>query len=515
MSASKQKKKRQEELLNPPSHKVEAEKKELAKKKRDKITAISVAAFLILLIVFVVALNSNLFYTVLPSITVGNESLNNAEYNYYFNTTYNNYYNQVYQQFGEYASMFLPDRSKPLSSQERGDGESWGDYFDDMTFENIKQTSFLYDEAKKADFKLSDEGKETVEETIISLKDQYESMKSDFNSFNSFLTAYYGKGVKEPLVRRLLEENQLAYEYSDYLIENYGFTDEDFEAYYEENKDDNDVISYYLYSFDGSLPEPEEGEEGPSDEEKAEAMSEAKEKADALLNSVLSGEDFDKAVLEVDENASESSYELKKASGANLKDQDYTDWILDGSRKKGDASAIEGETGYTVVLFEARNDNHYKTKNVRHILIKAEENDEYVITDEAKEEAKKEAERILAEFEEGEMTEDSFAELANEYSEDGGSNTVGGLYENVPQGQMVEAFNDYIYDAGRKAGDTGIIFNEGSYTGYHVMYFVGDGDVYSTIIAKNGLENETYNNYIEEGIKNYEIKKHFSFRFSK
>ena len=52
--------------------------------------------------------------------------------------------------------------------------------------------------------------------------------------------------------------------------------------------------------------------------------------------------------------------------------------------------------------------------------------------------------------------------------------TTGGLYENVSPGEMVTEFNDWLFDESRKPGDTGIVFNEGGYTGYHVMYFVGD-----------------------------------------
>ncbi|MFR8334817.1 MAG: peptidylprolyl isomerase [Oscillospiraceae bacterium] len=48
----------------------------------------------------------------------------------------------------------------------------------------------------------------------------------------------------------------------------------------------------------------------------------------------------------------------------------------------------------------------------------------------------------------------------------------GGLYENVALGQMVEAFNDWIFDTSRKAGDVGIV--ETDY-GCHLMYFVGPG----------------------------------------
>ena len=70
----------------------------------------------------------------------------------------------------------------------------------------------------------------------------------------------------------------------------------------------------------------------------------------------------------------------------------------------------------------------------------------------------------------GEQTEEAFAALANEHSQDPGSNQVGGLYENVTEGEMVQAFNDWCFDEARQVGDTGIVKTE---YGYHVMYFCG------------------------------------------
>lgn len=116
--------------------------------------------------------------------------------------------------------------------------------------------------------------------------------------------------------------------------------------------------------------------------------------------------------------------------------------------------------------------------NVRHILVKAEADENGEFTDEALAAAKAKADEIYAEWQAGEATEESFAALAEQYSEDPGSNTAGGLYENVSEGQMVEEFNDFCFDASRQAGDTGIVYgNNGSYAGYHVMYFSGAGDI--------------------------------------
>lgn len=114
-----------------------------------------------------------------------------------------------------------------------------------------------------------------------------------------------------------------------------------------------------------------------------------------------------------------------------------------------------------------------KLVNVRHILVYPEGADgTNLATQEFSEEAwaasEKKAQEILDQFLAGDKTEESFAALANEYSEDPGSNTNGGLYENVSEGEMVAAFNDWCFDAARQVGDTGIVKTN---YGYHVMYF--------------------------------------------
>ena len=88
------------------------------------------------------------------------------------------------------------------------------------------------------------------------------------------------------------------------------------------------------------------------------------------------------------------------------------------------------------------------TVDVRHILLTA---DRYGSDDKAK--AK--AEELLDEWKNGDATEESFAELAGAWSEDGGSSLNGGLYTYVTEGSMVEAFNDWCFDSSRKAGGHG------------------------------------------------------------
>lgn len=115
--------------------------------------------------------------------------------------------------------------------------------------------------------------------------------------------------------------------------------------------------------------------------------------------------------------------------------------------------------------------------NVRHILIKYEDRD-------TPEEAKAEAERIYGLFQ-AEQTEDNFAALANEHSSDGGSNTQGGLYANVCQGDMVEEFDAWCFDPSRQTGDSGIVETQ---FGYHIMYFVGQGSEMTSVDDSAALD---------------------------
>ena len=140
--------------------------------------------------------------------------------------------------------------------------------------------------------------------------------------------------------------------------------------------------------------------------------------------------------------------------------------------------------------------------DVRHILILPEgATIETVTTEEFSDEAwaagEQKAQEILDQWLSGDKTEDSFATLANENSADTGSNTNGGLYSGVTEGQMVEAFNDWCFDSSRQVGDYGIVKTQ---YGYHIMYFCGsqllwESQAESDLLAQ--LSNDFINNAVE------------------
>ena len=96
-----------------------------------------------------------------------------------------------------------------------------------------------------------------------------------------------------------------------------------------------------------------------------------------------------------------------------------------------------------------------------------------------------EAEKILDEWKNGEATEESFADLANTYTEDPGSATTGGLYEDIKPGDSyVENFLNWTIDMERKTGDTDIVKTE---YGYHIMYYVGGEPYWTSVVGTQQL----------------------------
>ena len=146
-------------------------------------------------------------------------------------------------------------------------------------------------------------------------------------------------------------------------------------------------------------------------------------------------------------------------------------------------------------------DKTTSTVDVRHILILPEgatvENvTTETFSDEAWAAGEQKAQEILDAWLAGDKTEDSFAALANENSADTGSNTNGGLYTGVTQGQMVEAFDEWCFDAARKIGDYGIVKTQ---FGYHIMYFCGSQLLWESQ-AESDMISQMSNDFINEAV---------------
>jgi len=149
--------------------------------------------------------------------------------------------------------------------------------------------------------------------------------------------------------------------------------------------------------------------------------------------------------------------------------------------------------------------------DVRHILVFPEGADNSTIrTEEFSEEAwavgEKQAQEILQAYLAGDMTEESFAALANEHSADPGSNTNGGLYTDVMPGDMVEEFDAWCFDEARQVGDTAVVRTS---LGFHVMYFSGREVLYPTY-ARQDMIAEYQQKLVTEAAEKYPVEIDYS-----
>ena len=520
MSASTERKNRQAAREAGTDKKMlaqqEAAKKAAKSKRQWTIGSILVAVLLIVILL----LNTGFVYKHTTAVTVGDTKYSPAELSYYYLNQYSNFVSQ----YGSYASAFGLDTTQGVASLGKqacsmlGEGQTWRDYFMQGALSSMQQITALKDYAAANGISLDDDELAAIDADLASAESS--AKLAGFSNLNNFFAAQFGTGVNAATVRRLTADSQLAskalQQYSDSLT----YTPEELEEYYASLEGSRDLFDYAYY-FVAAETVPEEAAEGevPETVVTEQTLLEARMTAEAIETAYLDGADIEDPTERLNA-AVEAEFDPESAtlrtavSGGSL--GDMGEFLRDSSRKEGDVSVVESAAGdgYYVVVFLAREDNHYPTVSARHILIRAEADENGAYTDEAKQAALARINEIKAEFESGDRTEESFAALAEQYSEDAGSNTNGGLYENIYKGQMVPEFDAFCF-AGHKSGDIDVVYGENSgYAGYHLVYFVGEGDLYSNVIAENALLSDAVNAFVEEQIEGYEPVLRFFSRYA-
>ena len=269
---------------------------------------------------------------------------------------------------------------------------------------------------------------------------------------------------------RMLKYDAYTSAYNDSLT----YTDSEIGEAYAADPNSYDKVSYEYVTISGAAESTQDADGNtvdPTEEETAAAKEAAKTSADELLAAFQAGGDLE-ALTADNDSQKYSNVEAGTYSSSTL-----GDWVFDKARKAGDSAVLESGSDYLVAVFHDRFREEYNTIDVRHILVSLGTG-ELSSSDEGYEEeqtqlkadAKAKADELLAQWQSGDATEDSFAALAMQESADG-SKYDGGLYTEVYQGQMVDTFNDWCFDSSRKSGDTAVV--ETQY-GAHVMYFVGE-----------------------------------------
>ena len=469
MSASREKKSRQENLAGGyVDPRTTREKDEQAKDRRSNALYIAIAVIFVIVGIVVTVSNSKVIDLFFYYDTLCNEIYTAADVSYFYNTIYNSFVSKN----SYYLSVYGLDTSKSLKEQDCPvtDGGTWYDYFRDQALESLKSYALLAQKAEAEGFAASEEVEQSVQDT---LNDLDASAATAGYTRAQYIKAVCSPLVNQKVVERIIRMMALAQAYSNSYADSLSYTSDEVQAAYDAapTSFQSADIEYILFSSGAGSD--------ATDEEKAQHLDEAKQKAETALSRYAQGEAVDAIGEDMEGTYAHIGY---AANGAS----DMLTWAFDDARQEGDTTvAAYGEKGYYAVLFHSRSRNDYHTVSVRHILVDSEEK----------------ANELLQQYNDGEQTEAAFAALAVANSTDSNASS-GGLYTDIYRGQTVSEFEDWCFDSSRQAGDTGIV--QTSY-GYHVMYFVSTNEnPYWYVQAETSLKSDAYNEWyaaITDGVE--------------
>ena len=478
--------------------------------------------------------NSGIFQKTAVAATVGDQKFTVPELSYYYNAQISNKRQeaQFYEQFG-----IQSDYNTELSPEEQyynqAEGVTYAEYFLNQALEALQQDTILCSEAKKAGYTLSQAGQDVVAQNMDAL--HMYSTQSGYSE-SAYLKLLYGQYMTKSLFKELLGNSVLADEYAAAKQQEFTYTDQELDSYYDEHKADLDTYDYRYCYFSGQA-ESATDEDGntvePTEEETAAAMAEAKANADSMVADVQNGAAFNEAaVTYLDETSAEDfkDAEYNHASGVLGQDLEstYKAWLQDDARSEGEVASVETSSGYYVVQFLGRekSEDTYQTINYRSILILSDTTDTEVPTTDASAltdgestetsaetqiislpsseqlaAAEEQANALLEEWQSGDATAESFGALASANSDDEATASNGGLTENANKSALSADLANWLFADGRKAGDTTVLEykdSSGRVAGYQILYVDSLGDVAWRYAATTALQAVDYQNWYNE-----------------
>lgn len=513
------------------AHSMEA--RNTAKKVVNKVISIVLCAVIVL---GVVAFSLNYYGALQRVIKIGgvgsDQSVTIAEYEYYYMRAYNQvryqaqYYQYYYQTSNGYDLSLTPEEQTQTTKDADGNEITWAEKLHEDTLEIIQLHKAYYNEALKMGLKLTKADEAFIDKQIEDLRDEAKSAGSNSSSSNSenkvtyslnaYLRKVYGGSINERFLRKQLKIQVLAQKYLTERTNEIakGYDQKDIDAEYKKDTTAYDFVTFRAYTFKTTELTKEDNETDDAIKARqAKANAEVKKNANDFYNAVTNDATFTAKAKELNKDTAdynvdkETKYSMLKSTAQSTFSEDAAKWLFDSSTKVGSKKLFsDEEKGKYIVVLALSKPHQEQTVTARHILFQTKDqssgND---LSEEEIAKKKTQAEDVLKKFNEGDKTEDSFAALANEYNEDTGSSSNGGLYEHIYPGQMVTEFNDWVFDANRKAGDVELV--ETDY-GYHIIYFVAkDGkDYYDSAIrsSKANEDIETETKALQEG-KDYVV----------
>ena len=464
MSKEKQTEEQSDKVVTRYDRKMEKRKKEEEKERRSwkrfKIVSIVILAAVAVSIVFSIGTSFYNRYTVLNQtyFQVGDHDITRLEYNYYFNNVYSNYLSM----YGSYVSMMGLDTTVDLDEQTYPGNENmtWKDYFDQSAVEQIQQIKAMADEARENGFEYDSSEDMASYETEIAAQAESASV-----SESEYYALMYGDYATPSRIETFVEENLLASAYYNHLVEENQPADDEITAYYEENKNSYDTVTYRSFYFE---VDTSAGEETGSEETTAAETTTAAEETTVEETTLDTAEETAEETTAAEETTVEET-----TTGAEETAAEETT-----AAEAETETASEEETGMT---------------------------DEEIAA--AMDELKVQADEMAARLEAGEDFEDLCVEYASEDQkenyggEEDGSLTEEGSYFGAPS---VAA--DWLFDESRQEGDITVLESE-SLNRYYVVQFISRQNDEETTNESIGnlLASQVVSEYVTEIAQEYTV----------
>ncbi len=421
-----------------------------------------------------------------------NYSVDAAMMSYYFYNTYNNFLNN----YSDYIESLGLDTGLPLRQQTSpmGDGSSWFDYILSMTKESVTEYLYLAEKALDKDVKLGDSENAEIQNTLDTFSTAAEENQLDLDTY---LSNYFGTGVKEGDVRNCLELAQLAEKYKAMFVDELVYSEKDITAYYEDNLNTYRYVDYHSYAIKAEVADDEEALAAAEAEAKELASVKSAKEFEAWIEAKVRDEakitdTYTKENLEADVTTQVASSAITKGE---YQDTDEMNWLFKDA-KKGDIKLFDDDAGtYTVVFCDATPyRNEVLTKNVHYIPLV---NDNHG----GEKETQKLAEDILANLKKEKFSDEALKEAVSKYSDYEASEETG-LFENVSDSYFDVDVNKWFFAKDRKIGDSTIIESEDYYV---ICHYVSDGDAMWYADCEADLRDKDYNEAVTSWAKDITI----------
>lgn len=511
--------------------------------KKETVTAVLSSLIAVVIIAILVVLGVR-YYTVPNSnekmnpgnvvMTVGNTDVSVGMYNFY--------YQNIVKQYVQYASngYYDIDLSKDFSTQYTTDDDgneiSWQDRFKENTTELIKKNTIYYQKGIESGITLTDAQKEMIETQLDNIKNAASSANL---GVNEYIAQTYGDNCGLETLRKYLEQNYVSSVYYYQQQIKLRPSEDELNAYFKENENDYKSCSYaileaeYDTSSDATKKAAVDNAKAAiakiTDEDSMKAL--IPEFCSDLISKYISAGYFTDESDAVDAFAGAMDSSSVKSDVESNFGEDIADWMFNTDTAVGSLNYYADENAGVIYIIMKTSqpaldsDSASKVYSVRHILVIPESGDDNSSSSSSSTATKKyteeewaaaleKANSILDEYNKGDKTELSFAELAEKYTNDTSSTSVnmnnmyGGGIMDTQLGQMVSDFENWAIDSSRKYGDVEIV--KSSY-GYHIMFFISYCPQYM-YDAENQYITDLINDDADSAAKTYYEKERIGMR---